>query len=515
MRIEKMEDVMRQVLYFLSSLFILALFESHGIAENNDIEPSGARLSPSTQACIACHSLYTPGIVHDWLSSRHARTTPADAMKKPALERRISVDAVSEELAGHVVGCFECHGRNPIRHKDNFEHMGFSINVVVSPEDCKTCHPTEVSQFSGSKKAHAIKNLMANPVYHTLVDDVTGVKKSVNGKIIMDAPSEKTLHESCFGCHGTKIEVKGMKRLTVASGEITVPDLANWPNQGVGRENPDGSFGACTACHPRHAFSIEVARQPYTCAQCHEEPDVPAWDVYKESKHGNIFFSTRRAWDLNAVPWTVGKDFKAPTCAVCHNSLIVSPSGSVLAERTHDFGSRLWVRLFGPIYSHPQPLSGDTSVIKNKDGLPLPTTFAGLPASEFLIDNAEQGKRLRGMKTVCNGCHNRDWINGHFAKLASTVRETDAMTQTATELMLDAWSNGMADRSNPFDEPLEQRWTKQWLFFANSVRYASAMTGAPDYAAFKHGWWDMTNNLAEMKEMIELKASVTRMRTSK
>jgi hypothetical protein len=218
---------------------------------------------------------------------------------------------------------------------------------------------------------------------------------------------------------------------------------------------------------------------------------------------------------MNAVPWTVGKDFRAPTCAVCHNSLIVSPSGAVIAERTHDFGSRLWVRLFGLIYSHPQPLSGDTTLIKNKDGLPLPTTFAGLPASEFLIDKAEQETRLSSMKKVCNGCHNMDWINGHFTKLANTVRETDAMTQSATDLMNEAWSKGIEDKRNPFDEPIEQRWTRQWLFFANSVRYASAMTGAPDYAAFKHGWWDMSSNLAEMKEMIDLKESVIKKKTTK
>ncbi len=506
---------MRLILHLLASMVLIVLFVSFSTADEHEHALSAEGLSPSTQACIACHNVYTPGIVHDWLTSRHSKTMPGDAMKKPALERRISADNVPEELAGTVVGCFECHSRNPNKHKDTFDHMGFKIHVVVTPDDCRTCHPVEVSQFSGSKKANAIRNLMANPVYHTMVSDITSLKKIVSGSIVSTAPSEKTLHESCLGCHGTKVQVKGMKRLTVSSGEITVPDLTNWPNQGVGRENPDGSLGACTACHPRHAFSIEVARQPYTCAQCHEEPDVPAWDVYKESKHGNIFFSKHQEWDMNAVPWTVGKDFKAATCAVCHNSLIVSPSGAMLAERTHDFGSRLWVRIFGLIYSHPQPLRGDTTVIRNKDGLPLPTTFAGMPVSEYLIDKQEQDKRLNGMKALCNGCHNRDWINGHFEKFASTIRETDAMTLAATDLMAEAWSNGLADKNNPFDEPLEQRWTRQWLFFANSVRYASAMTGAPDYAAFKHGWWDMTNNLLEMKEMIDLKSSVKAKKASK
>jgi len=44
------------------------------------------------------------------------------------------------------------------------------------------------------------------------------------------------------------------------------------------------------------------------------------------------------------------------------------------------------------------------------------------------------------------------------------------MTATATNVMLDAWQKGIEDRSNPFDEPIEQMWVRQWLFYANSVR---------------------------------------------
>jgi hydroxylamine dehydrogenase len=57
----------------------------------------------------------------------------------------------------------------------------------------------------------------------------------------------------------------------------------------VGRVNLDGSRGACSACHTRHRFSIEMARKPYTCKECHVGPDVPAFKVYSASKHGNIF----------------------------------------------------------------------------------------------------------------------------------------------------------------------------------------------------------------------------------
>jgi len=204
------------------------------------------------------------------------------------------------------------------------------------------------------------------------------------------------------------------------------------------------------------------------------------------------------------VPWVLGRNFKSPTCAVCHNSLLVSPTGEIIAKRTHDFGARLWVRLFGLIYSVPQPKSGDTTIIKNKDGLPLPVTFTGDPASEYLIDQQEQEKRQQIISNVCNGCHSTDWIHGHFAKLENTVNETNTMTRTATGLMSEAWEQGLEDKSNPFDESIEQMWKRQWLFYANSVRYASAM-GSANFATFKNGWWYLTENMQNMKDWIEIK----------
>jgi hypothetical protein len=491
------------IIIFSLSLSVIAI-----AGEKKDALSGKIKLSTQTQACIKCHKIYTPGIVEDWLSSRHSKVIPSEALKKPKLQRRVSAEKVPDRLSGYVVGCYECHSLNPDNHKDNFSHMGYKINVVVSPNDCSSCHPLEARQYSESKKAHAIKNLIENPVYHTLVKTINGIKRVEKGKIISDDPSDSTLHETCLGCHGTKVGVKGMKKVFTKMGEITMPDLTNWPNQGVGRENPDGSIGACTACHPRHGFSIEVARKPYTCAQCHLEPDVPAWNVYKESKHGNIYFSKYYEWDFNSVPWVVGKDFKAPTCATCHNSLIVSSEGNVIAERTHDFGSRLWVRLFGLIYSHPQPRSGNTTIIKNKDGLPLPTTFIGEPALEYLIDKSEQENRLDKMRNVCKGCHSTNWTNNHFVKLENTIDETNEMTLSATKLMVEAWEKGVEDKTNPFDEPIEQMWIKQWLFYSNSIRYASAMTGAPDYTAFKLGWWELTNNLMNMRDMIDIKGQV-------
>ena len=466
-----------------------------------DAVPGKTTLSEETQACLECHKVTTPGIVEDWLTSRHSKVTPSAALQKPVLERRISNEAVPKGLLPIVVGCYECHGQNAATHKDNFEHFGHRINVVVSPDDCKTCHAEEARQFSDSKKAHALGNLRNNAVYHMLVGTIGGVKVVEGSTFERRSASESTQHETCYACHGTSVEVKGTKTVATSIGDIEVPDLLRWPNQGVGRVNPDGSRGSCTACHPRHSFSIEIARKPATCSQCHLEPDLPAWDVYRESKHGNIVMSTEHEQNWESVPWKVGKDFRAPSCATCHNSLIATPEGEVVIQRSHDFGSRLWVRIFGLVYSHPQPMSGNTSLIKNTDGLPLPVTFTGRQVSGYLIDGDEQARRQTEMRKVCQTCHSTNWSNGHFAKLATTVAEADSMVLAATKLILEVWNRKLADKTNPFDEQIEQKWIKQWLFYANSVRYGSAMAG-PDYASFKNGWWDLTRNLEEIRDYL-------------
>jgi hydroxylamine dehydrogenase len=504
---ELLMNLFKSLSYFLAVLYLLCVGPLIAAEKADEGQPD-VQSSPATKTCLACHEQITPGIVADWRTSRHSRVMPADAVKKSALEKRVSAENIPAELQNQVVGCYECHSLNAANHRDNFEHMGRKINVVVSPNDCRTCHPAEVQQFSGSKKQYAHKILTDNPVYSLLVNTIDGITHLQGTQLVAAKPSDTTLHETCLGCHGTRVEVKGTKSIETGMGTFEFPDLTNWPNQGVGRINPDGSLGACSACHTRHGFLIEVARKPYTCSQCHHEPDVPAWNVYEESKHGNIYSSKGMTWDFTAVPWKVGTDFKAPTCAACHNSLLVSSDNEVIAERSHNFGSRLWARLFGLIYSHPQPISGDTTIIKNKDSQPLPVTFSGENASKYLIDRPEQEKRLKVMGNICNGCHSSQWVQGHFAKLDATLKETNEMTLTATKLMVNAWEKGIEDKTNPFDETIEKLWVRQWLFYANSVRYASAMTGAPDYTSFKNGWWDLSENLQHMKDWSELKNSV-------
>lgn len=471
-------------------LFLAFVFSSAALA--------APEMSAQTRACLGCHEKYTPGIVADWRGSAHAGTTPAAAMAKPEIERTVSAAGVPDGLRDTPVGCFECHSLNAEAHKDNFSHFGRKINVVVSPDDCAVCHPVERDEYAKSKKGMALNNLRDNPVYSLLVDSITGVSAVENGRLAAKGSAYSTKAASCYACHGTEVGVDGMKDVETEMGTVSVPNLTNWPNHGVGRHNPDGSRGSCSVCHPRHGLSIEVARKPHTCAQCHLEPDTPAWNVYAESKHGNIYESKGEGWNWSAVPWRPGEDFTAPTCAACHVSLLAGPDGDVIARRSHDFGSRLWVRLFGLPFAAAQPKEGNTTALRNRDGLPLPTTLDGVPAAEGLIDEAEQVRRRDTMKAVCLSCHGATHTDGHFAAIDHAIDESNAMTLAASELLARAWESGKADKTNPFDEPIEKKWIRQWLFYANSVRYAAAMSG-PDYAAFKNGWWNLTENLGEIE----------------
>jgi hydroxylamine dehydrogenase len=496
----RLEECMkRKVLFLLLFCFLSLVCVQRGYGQEPGVPKSP--YSKETSECLDCHRSVTPGIVEDWLRSRHSFTVPGNVVKRPQLERRMSGREIPETLLSQTVGCYECHSLNPSLHRDNFDHFGYSLNIVVSPNDCGICHTEEVEQYGESKKAYGLDILRRNPIFDLLTETITSVKKFEEGKISALSSSECIRGGTCYGCHGTEVSVKGTKEIITDFGEVEVPVLTNWPNQGVGRINPDGSRGACTSCHPRHSFSIEIARKPYTCAQCHLEPDVPAYNVYKESKHGNIFESKKQLWRWDQVPWIVGKDFQTPTCASCHNSLLATTEGEVVAQRTHDFGSRLWVRLFGVLYSHPQPKSGKTFEIKNSDGLPFPTTYTGELATEYLLDKKEQRERKEIMEKVCRSCHSSSWTHNHFEKLDSANSEVDQMVLASTLLLLEAWDKGIEDKTNPFDESLELQWIEQWLFFANSVRYVYAM-GGPDYASFKNGWWNLSKNLQEMKDAL-------------
>ncbi len=466
-------------------------------------------VSSATQQCLDCHTTYHPGIVEDWKKSRHALMTPEQAMAASALSRKVSGTSVPVATRPVAVGCAECHTQSPKSHADTFSHNGFDVHAVVTPEDCATCHSQERDQYAKNIMAHAWKNLAENSLYQSLMQSITGNPVRKSGRIAFSPPDALTNAETCFYCHGTRLTVTGFEKRDTDAGELEFPVIDGWPNQGVGRINPDGSKGACTSCHNRHAFSMETARKPYTCKECHSGPDVPAFKVYETSKHGTIAASRQTSWNFQATPWTVGKDFTAPTCAACHISLLTNTDGDVIVQRTHQMNDRLSTRIFGLIYAHRQPKNPDTTPIRNSAGLGLPTDFDGTPASQYLIGDAEFGSRQKTLQAVCLSCHSTSWVKGHWQRLENTIQTTNAATRTATDIMRDIWKKGHAsglDRgANPFDESIEKIWAATWLFDANNSRFASAMAGGGDYGVYAEGRFPLSARVAEMAEWLKQK----------
>jgi hypothetical protein len=467
-------------------------------------------ISEATAECLVCHEIIHPGIVEDWRKSNHANITPKQAIAVGGLARKISSTSVAEKLQGNVVGCAECHTLRPDAHADTFEHNGYRVHIVVSPNDCQTCHAEESNQFKNNLMSHAYGNLTDNPVYQALEHSILAQTTRKDGLVVLNQADTKTKEEACYYCHGTKLEVIGSEtRETEIAGELTFPRIKGWPNQGVGRINLDGSRGSCSACHTRHTFSIEMARKPYTCKECHIGPDVPVVKVYESSKHGNIFSAMNKSWNFTAVPWTIGKDFSAPTCAVCHISLLVNTEGEVVAKRSHQMNNRIPWRLFGLIYAHPHPIDPNTSIIRNNDGLPLPTDFNGEFAKKYLINAEEQKSRKQSMQKICLNCHDQDWVDGHWERFKNTIQQTNSDTLTATNIMLEIWQNGLAQglaqEGNPFDEFIEKKWSDTWLFYANTIRFASAMAGGGDYGVYANGRYHFIQSIMEMHDWLDIR----------
>lgn len=466
-------------------------------------------LSEESETCLECHASLHPGIVEGWKNSRHSRITTAQAMAVKGIAGRISSQAIPSVLKPVAVGCAECHTLRPEAHKDTFEHNGYRIHIVVSPPDCATCHEQEASQYSGNLMSRAYGNLMNNGVYQKLIHSINHTPVWEQGRLIEKPSNSMTEAESCLYCHGTELKLKGTVVRDTEHGEMHFPVIEGWPNQGTGRINLDGSLGSCTSCHHRHEFSIEMARKPHTCKECHEGPDVPAYKVYQASKHGNIYSANKQNWNFKSVPWRIGQDFTAPTCAVCHMSLLTDGDGRVVTRRTHEIKDRLAYRIFGLIYAHPHPRDADTTVIRNQQGLQLPADFQGSLAEPFLLNISEQEKNRQSMQKSCLACHDRAWVDSHWKRLENSIRQTNLGTLAATRFMQGIWKEGLArgleQHSSPFDEFIEKKWIANWLFYANSIRFTSAMAGGGDYGVFSNGRYQLAENLREISEWLELR----------
>lgn len=369
--------------------------------------------------CVGCHQEKTPAVHADWKQSVHGR---------------LGVD------------CYKCHQvqDKALALQAHLKHDPTPIAVVVTPTACRGCHPKQAEQYARSK--HANTWAIMWQVDHWLKDGMNNEIERTSG---------------CLACHGTKVELDQGR-----------PRAGTWPNVGVGRLNPDGSLGSCSACHTRHLFSITEARKPEACDQCHLGPDHPQIEIYNESKHGTIYHAEKNRWrfDTDDRHWIAGRDFRAPTCAACH----MSAAGKIPAS--HDVTERLSWETQAPLTIRPEE-------------------FAAFPSP--LNWQAEREK----MKTVCRQCHSQTWTDAHYDNLDAVVVHYNQTYYLPIKTLMDGlYADGLLTRPPYFDEPIEWEYYELWHHEGRRARMGTAMM-APDYAWW-HGFYELKHRFNHLIEDI-------------
>lgn len=460
---------------FLFSLILVQWLEV--TRRRAEVGLSGRRISvpASSEGCVRCHQIETPGIVDHWRSSTHAEKG---------------------------IGCVECHRANA-GDADAFSHYGTIIATVVTPRDCSRCHQEEGAQFAQSHHA-AAGNILAS-LDNFLAETVEGSRVPFSphsptpGKQVETVNGMASAFTGCQQCHGSKVALQSSD-----GGMITVDELApdpesgmptnqealalvmkndegrplyhpgTWPNTGIGRLNLDGSLGSCSACHSRHDFSPRRARQPENCGKCHLGPDHPQKEIYEESKHGVAYRDLKDRMNLDADSWVLGKDYsQAPTCATCHMSANMRNGEKV----THDPRRRIsWTNR--PPISRVMDTDASGNVVTETD-----------PAKrrELVVDSAE--KKRRRMKDVCAHCHTPDYVNGFYKQYDDFVILYNEKFAKPGEAIMKALRDQKLISATQFDEEIEWTWFYLWHHEGRRARHGASMM-APDYAHW-HGMYEV------------------------
>ncbi len=397
---------------------------------------SPKEISAETKACVACHQQESLSVVQQWGASKHYRGN---------------------------VGCFECHQAEE-GDADAYIHYDALIATIVTPKDCAKCHEAEVEQFVGSH--HSKAGRILGSLDNHLAEVVEGNDAMLTSGFPMGNSAAAV--NGCWQCHGSQVKA-------LPGGKL---DPATWPNTGIGRINPDGSEGSCSACHSRHIFSVALARNPENCGKCHIGPDHPQLEIYQESKHGVAFNSFKDKMNLDNPKWVVGEDYNAaPTCATCHMS--ATPK----QKTTHDVGMRISWNNRPAISIRPE--TADAQM--------------GLPGGDVPWET-----RRSNMKDVCLNCHNINYVDNFYLQYDELVKlYNDKFGKPGTELYALA-----QPLMNPvmFANPMDFVWYEIWHHEGRRARHGASMMG-PDYTHW-HGTYEVARNwysefIPELRELID------------
>jgi cytochrome c553 len=302
------------------------------------------------------------------------------------------------------------------------------------------------------------------------------------------------VNAGCQQCHGAEIVI----------GQDGRPIPTTWPNTGIGRVNPDGSLGSCTACHSRHRFSKAQARTPDTCGKCHVGPDHPQIEVYNESKHGIIYRAKVDEMNLESDKWVAGVDYSAaPTCATCHMS------ASPLEPATHNVADRISWTLRPPISEKINLVrleNGDEfDIVGERPELP---NVGDEAKGSKVVEVLTWQDRRQKMENVCAACHTSSVIQGHYFQFDNVVDlYNEKFAKPIAAIMADLKKEGYIT-AGPFDESIEWIWWEIWHHEGRRARHGASMSG-PDYTWW-HGMYDVAKHtyfefIPELKEVVHKK----------
>ncbi len=401
-------------------------------------------MSPETKACVECHKVENTPIFQQWGNSKHYRAN---------------------------VGCYECHMAQE-GEPDAFQHEGAWIATIVSPKDCTRCHAKEGAEFAQSHHSKGARIL--GSLDNTLAEVIEGNRGMVTPAFQKGVSSAAV--SGCWQCHGSEVKV-------LPGGKL---DPATWPNTGIGRINPDGSEGSCSACHSRHSFSAFQARHPDNCGKCHMGPDHPQMEIYYESKHGIAFRAFHDKLNMESAKWVVGEDYHlAPTCATCHMS--ATPARPAAKDRaakpglpvTHDVGMRI-------SWNNRPEISVRPEVSDKK---------MGLPGAEV---NWEA--RRGNMKMVCLNCHGQQWVDNFYTQYDGLLEQYHTKFASPGKELYELAKPLM--KPVQFSNDLDWVWYELWHHEGRRARHGASMMG-PDYTHW-HGTYEVAKHFySEMVPELE------------
>ncbi|HZZ82674.1 MAG TPA: multiheme c-type cytochrome [Gemmataceae bacterium] len=368
---------------------------------------SSADLVRASGKCAECHITQHYSIVHEYELSKHA---------------------------AKGISCLECH--QPAEKQGKVEHHGFTIAKNVTAANCRSCHETEYQQFLRSRHAapswaavYGEKGLSTEQVEFSEKFHPGGCKRPANALVGLEG--EAAVTTGCNKCHG------------------------------VGKPNLDGSIGTCTACHTRHTASVEIARLPSTCGQCHMGPDHSQLEIYNESKHGVMFTAQHAKLKLDAAPKKLTtRDMFIPTCATCHMS------GLNGQKVTHDPSERLSYLLAAEI-SNKRP--------------------------NFALGQAN-------MKETCVQCHTRPVIEHVYEEAEKAVASTNEKVKTAKDIYEKLRSDKIIT-GGPFSHPIDFTYFDLWHYYGRTAKHGAFM-GGQDFAQW-HGNYPILQHTVELKSQAE------------